>query len=808
MPITERTARLKARCRWKLVSGGEYVDPELRVGIERARYLTESYKQTVGEPEVIRRAKGLANVLSKFTIHIQEDELIVGYNAEDPRYIPMYPELSYLATLDLLESGYCVEEDEAREIIEWWEPYSLQKKCEPFFNEQERDVMYSSTTIEPPLFLSAFSNMVPNYESVMQDGLNGRIQMIEKQLNEAEEKLREIPWDARERLPLIDKINTWKAMLIVCKAVVAWARRYSRLARIMAEHFETDPKRKEELLEISDICWRVPAEPARGLKDAMQSKWFIYLVCQALETYSSGFAHKEDTLLWPYYKTSVIDKTFQPMTREEAQELVECERLKISEHGRPTSRVIREMLPGANDLFILTIGGTNSDGSDACTDMTDVILDAAESIRTTEPSIAFRWNPKGRLETKRRVFNCIKSGLGYPSIKHDEINTNQLINKFGVPEELARNWALVLCMSPGVTGRRGTQKTRAEGGSEVRCIKCLELALSDGFDYSLTKKQIGPHTGDPTKFQSFEEVWEALRKQLTYAINLGIRAKDIARLMMSRYMQCPFLSAIDDGCVEKGVDAIELVEYPNPWHNTIGNITTVNSLAALKKLVFDEKKYTMEEVIKALRANWEGYEEMRLDFWNAPKFGNDDDYVDEIARRYYDLTAEVWGQVKAYSGVAPMPLGQSVATYAHMGPRTGATPDGRKQGEVIDDGGISPYMGTDKKGPTAVLRSVSKIDASKHKGNLLNQRLSPAVLRSEKGFDIWLAYMDTWYDLKCDHVQFNVVSNEELRAAQQEPEKYQDLIVRVAGYSARFVNLTKYSQDSIIARTEHELAAR
>nr|QWJ88493.1 BssA [uncultured bacterium] len=807
MPITERTARLKARCRWKHTSGGEYVDPDVRAGVERARYLTESYKQTLGEPEVIRRAKGLANILYKTTIHIQEDELIVGHNAENPNYLPLYPELSYFATLDMAESEYCADNKEMREIVEWWKPYSLQSKCEPFFTPEERDVLYSSTTTEPPVFLSAFSNVVVNYESVLEDGLNSRIKMIEERLNKAEEKLRKIPWNAQENLPLLDKIHVWHSMIIACKAVVAWARRYSRLARIMAEHFETDPKRKEELLQISDICWRIPAEPARGLKDAMQGKWFTYLICQAYERYASGYAHKEDKLLWPYYKTSVIDKAFQPMTREEAQELVECERLKVSEHGRPAGRWVREVLPGANDLFILTIGGTNGDGSDGCNDMTDVILDAAESIRTTEPSIGFRWNSKGRSETKKRVFNCIKAGLGYPSIKHDELNVAQLVNKFGVPEEQARSWALVLCMSPGVTGRRGTQKTRTEGGSEVRVIKCLELALGDGFDYSLTNKQIGPHTGDPTRFQSFEELCDALRKQLSYAINLAIRAKDISRTMKARYLQCSFISAIDDGCVEEGADAISLAEIPNPWHNTIGNICTVNALAALKKLVFDEKKYTMEELLKALRANWEGYEEMRREFWNAPKFGNDDDYADEIARRFYDLTAEVWGEVKTYSGYAPLPLGQSVATYVHMGPRTGATPDGRKQGEVIDDGGISPYMGTDKKGPTAVLKSVSKVDASKHKGLLLNQRLSPQIIKGEKGFEIWLSYMNTWYDLKCDHVQFNVVSTEEMHAAQEEPEKYQDLIVRVAGYSARFVNLTRFGQDTIIARTVQELGS-
>jgi formate C-acetyltransferase/benzylsuccinate synthase len=360
-------------------------------------------------------------------------------------------------------------------------------------------------------------------------------------------------------------------------------------------------------------------------------------------------------------------------------------------------------------------------------------------------------------------------------------------------------------MSPGVTGRRGTQKTRTEGGSEVRLIKCLELALSDGFDRSFSQIQIGTHTGDPAKFKTFEDVWGAFQEQIRCALRFAFRGKDIARYMKAKYLPCPFLSAIDDGCIEKGMDAMALAEIPNPWHNSIGNITTVNSLTALKKLVFDEKKYTMAQLIEALRANWEGFEEMRLDFWNAPKWGNDDDECDTIAQKYYDFIAEEWGRVKMYSGASPKPLGQSVATYAYLGPRTGATPDGRKHGEVIDDGGISPYMGTDKKGPTAVLKSVAKVDARKHKGNLLNQRFSKELMNSEAGFDLWHAYMKTWHDLNIDHVQFNVISDKEMKEAQQEPEKHQDLIVRIAGYSARFTNLTRYSQDSIIARTEHEM---
>jgi benzylsuccinate synthase len=259
--------------------------------------------------------------------------------------------------------------------------------------------------------------------------------------------------------------------------------------------------------------------------------------------------------------------------------------------------------------------------------------------------------------------------------------------------------------------------------------------------------------------------------------------------------------------MEFGIDANALSEQPNGWHNPITTIVAANSLVAIKKLIFEEKKYNMEQLVEALHANWDGYEEMRQDFKNAPKWGNDDDYADSIIRDFYeDIIGGEMTKVTNYSGGPVKPVGQAVGLYMEVGTRTGPTPDGRFGGEAADDGGISPYMGTDKKGPTAVLRSVSKVQENQ-KANLLNQRLSVPIMRSTHGFDIWHAYMDTWSDLNIDHVQFNIVSTDEMRAAQCEPEKHQDLIVRVSGYSARFVDIPTYGQNTIIARNEQEFGA-
>ncbi|MBW2003182.1 MAG: glycyl radical protein [Deltaproteobacteria bacterium] len=814
-PSTERTKRLKARCRWKHAAAGEFVDKNVRAGIERMRFITEAHKASEGKPEVIRRALGLANILNKSTLVLQEDEFITGYHAEHPEMFPLYPELSYMAVNDFIMSDYAPQPvEEAKEIMEYWKPYSMQAKGERYFSQEDLQRMYQVSSMEAPGFATGYNSIVPPYETVLQDGLLKRIEMAEANIKHAREEMEKTPWDATKGLDWIHKIDNWEAMIIADKAVINWARRQARLCKIVAENFETDPKRKEELLEMADISHRVPAEPCKGLKDAFQAKWYTFLVCHAIDRYASGFAHKEDELLEPYYKISVIDKSFQPMTYEDVVEMVEMERLKISEHGAGKSRAYREIFPGSNDLFILTVGGTKPGYKDACSDMTDAILEGARNIRTTEPSIVFRYHKNNREKTKRLVFECIRDGLGYPSIKHDVIGTEQMKfygkfskNNNGATPEEAHYWANVLCMSPGVCGRRKTQKTRSEGGGSIFPAKILEITLNDGYDWSYADMQLGPHTGKAEDFKTFEDLWEAFRKQYQYAVSTVIRAKDVMRYFESRYLQMPFVSSIDDGCMELGEDAMALSEQPNGWHNPITTVVAANSLVAIKKLIYDEKKYTMKQLIEALHANWEGYEEMRQDFKNAPKWGNDDPYADEIIKRFYeDIIGGEMGKVTNYSGGPVYPVGQAVGLYMEIGSRTGPTPDGRFGGEAADDGGISPYMATDKKGPTAVLKSVSKVQKNQ-KANLLNQRLSVPIMRSVHGFDIWRSYMDTWFDLNIDHVQFNVVSTAEMRAAQKEPEKHQDLIVRVSGFSARFVDIPTYGQNTIIARTEQEFGA-
>lgn len=814
-PTTERTRRLKARCRWKHTAGGLFVDKEVRAGIERMRFITEAHKASVGKPECIRRALGLANILNKSTLVLQQDEFIIGYHAEDPEMLPLYPELSYMAVQDYVMSDYSPQpKEEAQAIIDYWKPYTMQTKGERYFAPEDLMRMYQMSSMEPPGFATGYNSVVPPYETILQDGLLKRIELAKAKIKHAKEEMEKVPWNAATGLEWLPKIDVWESMVIADEAVINWARRHARLAKIVAENFETDPARKEELLEIADISHRIPAEPCKGLKDAFQAKWYTFLLGHAIERYASGYCQKEDEMLEPYYNISVKEKSFQPMTHTDVVELVEIERLKVSEHGTGKSRVYRQSFPGSNDLFILTIGGTKAGYKDVCSDMTDAILEGARNIRTTEPSIAFRWHPVGREKTKRLVFECIRDGLGYPSIKHDKIGTEQMKfyakfskNGNGATDEEAHYWGNVLCMSPGLCGRRKTQKTRSEGGGSLFPAKIMEITMTDGFDWSYSSMQLGPHTGKATDFKTFEQLWEAFRVQYSYAINTVIRAKDVMRYLEGKYLQMPFISSLDDGSMELGVDAVALSEQPNGWHNPITTIVAANSMVAIKKLIYDEKKYTMQQLLDALQANWEGHEMMHRDFVNAPKWGNDDDYADTIVKQFYEeIIGGEMAKITNYSGGPVYPVGQAVGAYLEVGSRTGPTPDGRFGGDPADDGGISPYMGTDKKGPTAVLKSVAKVQKNQ-KANLLNQRFSAQIMRSVHGFEIWKSYMDTWEHLNIDHVQFNVVSNAEMKAAQKEPEKHQDLIVRMSGYSARFVDIPVYGQNSIILRSDQAFGA-
>ena len=658
-----------------------------------------------------------------------------------------------------------------------------------------------------PGFVSFDSSRTPvyDYSFVMGNGLNGIVKMIDEKLEEAEDVLCSGPANP-DTLHLHEKIDEWRAMKRTSEAVIQHTNRYGRLAKIIAENFETDPQRKAELLRMADIAFKVPAEPAEHLDEALQCERYVSYPAKFFESVGPAGSESIDQLYWPYYKKDVLED--KRLTRQDAVDLFAQNNLKHYECTiGPAPRFFRAGFQGAPvHLPTLTIGGVDENGRDACNELTEIVLEASRLMRVGEPSYMFRYHPGTSVSALRAAYETVRQGLGFPSFQHEGVSIDTLMHNFGATLEEARSYANVVCMSPGIVKGRGGQGVRYACNSVIS-HKCLELAFYDGYDHHLSRLQVGIPTGDSGEFQTFDDLFEAFRMQMRYALEIAGRMRNKQRYMEAKCFQAPFGSSLFKRCIDMGIDMVDARSEPvgNPWFSGVVHVDTSDSLYAVKKLVFDEKKYTMKEVLDALRADWVGYAELRQDFLNAPKFGNDIAEVDDMAARVYAMVSEEIGRNIEWGGSRWMALPESASAWSAAGPMIGALPNGRRLGDCLYDGGISPGAGFDKKGPTAVLRSVSKVDARKMKQILLNQRLSPSQLAGEKGFQLWLNYMKTWYDLNIPHVQFNMVDNETLRAAQREPEKYQELIVRVAGYSAHFVELNALTQEGIIERTVQEI---
>ncbi|MDY6835338.1 MAG: pyruvate formate lyase family protein [Chloroflexota bacterium] len=785
----------------KGTTGGEYL-PGIKADLNKVYWYTKVFKETDGLPWVERRSRALEVLCNNIPVFIVDHQCLLGYGGSKPNELLMFPEASYIINEEIYYDQTKLVPDEEKEwvrpCLDYWKDKSYQSQCERYMSDEERF---------GPGFVSFDASCSPvfDYSFVMEHGLNNIISMIDDKLDSTEDILCSGP-STPNTLHLHEKMDEWRAMKRSSQAVIDYSRRHGRLAKIIAENFETDPQRKAELLKISEISYKVPAEPAEHLQEALQCERYVSYPARFFERLGPAGSERIDQLYWPYYKKDVLDE--KTLTRQDAVELFAQNNLKHYEcTGGPVPRFFRAAFQGAPvHLPTLTIGGINENGTDACNELTEIVLEASRLTRVGEPSYMFRYHPGASPSALRSAYETIRQGMGFPSFQHEGISIDTLIHNFGATLEEARSYANVVCMSPGVTKGRGGQGVRYASNSVIS-HKCLELAFFNGFDRNVLRMQFGIPTGDATKFETFDALFEAFRLQMRYALEIACRVRNKQRYMEAKYLQAPFGSSLFKRCIDSGIDMVDARSEPlgNPWCSGVVHVDTSDSLYAVKKLVFDEKKYTMAELTEALEANWIGFAEMRQEFLNAPKFGNDIAEVDDMAARVYKMVSEEIGRNIEWGGARWMALPESASAWSAAGPMIGALPNGRRLGDCLYDGGISPGAGFDKKGPTAVLRSVSKVDARKMKQILLNQRLSPSQLAGEKGFQLWLNYMKTWYDLGVPHVQFNMVDNETLRSAQREPEKYQELIVRVAGYSAHFVELNALTQEGIIERTVQEI---
>lgn len=791
--------------RWRKGATGSVFQKGIQFDTTRTYWYTKMFKETENEPWVLRRAKSLEALLDNQPIFIRDGSRIVGYPASKPNMLVMHCDGNADNLRDFYydREGYIPEQDMGwfLDAIEYWDKICARAHYDRYMTEEEKNASLSFCQFTHS-YMSGLSSAQVHYDFIFEHGFNGILEMIEQQMYEAEKQLH-TGLGGSHIIGLPEKMDEWRAMRITMKAAIRYADRYNRLAKIIAENFETEPKRKIELLKVSEICAKVPANPPEHLHEAIQMQDIVNVMTKFIERQHTGHGFRPDQLWHPYYvKDCLNDKS---LTREEALDLIGEWQLQVWEREHAMVRVERSLEGAGTVLPVITLGGVLDDGTDACNELSDLILEASRLTRCNFPSYVLRYHPKMRVATLRESFETIKAGLGYPVMQNDTVLTDTLLIHSNQTLEEARSWANVVCLSPAPTKGRGGQAIKYTGGIQASII--LEVTLHNGVAPRLGM-QAGPQTGDVTQMDSFEELWEAYVKQLDYHAAMYVRTRNLQWLVEGQYFQQPLLSACFERCIKSGYDCVDYRGeggVGNPWQTATISNEAGDALYAIKKLVFDDKKYTMAQLLECMAANWQGYERMRMDCANVPKWGNDIDEVDAWMVKAHHALRDALYKNRSLTGLPFLVLPQNGGAYQMACSMLGPLPNGRSFGDPAYDGGTSPGSGMDKKGPTAVLRSCAKIDYRTFKSSLLNQRLSQTQMAGDKGFQLFQNYVKSWYDLGLPHVQFNCTDSETLRAAQSEPEKYGELIVRVAGYSAHFVELARYTQDTIIARTLQEL---
>jgi choline trimethylamine-lyase len=767
---------------------------EVTLDLERSRLLTEAYKMTENEPIVIRRAKSLKHILSNMTIYIQKHERIVGNYAASPGGLMMAIETNWKAYERMVTIGdaQSLLDDEGRselkEICKYWAGKTLRDKQNRAFKgceDLEKYWKYEGTF----LWTHWYGLGIPNYEKLFKIGLKGI-------RAEAEAKLIDIktiiPFDYLEQKDFLESV------IITLKAAITWAHRYAEKARELAMK-EKSLERKKQLEEIAATCDWVPENPPRTFREAIQSFWFIHIITRAIEFVSSGIGIRFDLLTGPFYKKDLEEGRID---RDNALDLMMRLWAMFEGVGKIRMQTAAGIYGGSGVIDVMTIGGVDKYGNDVTNEVTYLVLDTAEKMKTIQPSLALRIHNGTPIELLQRASDVIGTGIGYPSLFNDEVLI-PLLQRWKATQQEARDYGMSGCVYIEIPGKNSVR--RVIGYFSV--LKCLWWALYQGVNPK-TGEQYGARTPDPTTFTSVENIIQAFLEQVEFFLRKMFALEQVTRTVYEQYLPRPFTSALINGCIERGLDMERFKDPDDETSNFVigsGQTNVADSIAAIKKFVFDDKKISMRELIEILDKNWEGKEDLRqMMLTRAPKFGNDDDSVDLIATDIHLKIEEIIERIHDKFGARCHFDGSAVSYAYSAGLDCPATPDSRKDGDPLADASLSPMIGRDTKGPTAVLKSCSKIEGVQAYNQLLNQRFLPSMFQGENR-DKFVNYLRSWCDLKIPHVQFNVVDSDILRDAQKNPEKYTNLIVRVAGYSAYFVDLSKGLQDNIIDRTEQSL---
>jgi len=768
-----------------------------RISPERALLITEFYKSDiVREVSVpVQRALSFKYLLENKEICINDGEIIVGERGPAPKATPTYPEIC-LHSLDDLKKldtrpkvSYRVNEETKRiyreTIIPFWQGKSnrdrLMNQMFPewidaynagVFTEFQEQRAPGHTVCGSKIYRKGMLDLKKEIKQVIED--------IDF-LNDRE------AFNKREEL---------KAMDIAAGAIIGYAERHAEKLLKLARA-EKDESRKHELEKMAEICGRVPAFAPETFHEALQYYWFIHVgVITELNPWDSFNPGRLDLHLFPFYKKGLEDDS---LTRDSVVELLQAFWIKFNNHPAPPKMGVTAKESNTyTDFSLINVGGVKEDGSDAVNDLSYIILDVVEEMRILQPGSMVQLSKKNPDRFINRAIKIIKTGFGQPSVFNTETIVQQLVRQ-GKAIEDARNGGASGCVESGAFGTECYFLT-----GYFNLTKILELVLNDGYD-PRTKKQIGLKTGDPKLFKSFGELMNAYKKQLNYFAEIKLKGNNIIEKINAEYMPVPFLSLLIDDCIQNGKDYnAGGARYNTSYVQGVGLGSLTDSLTAIKFHVFDKKTCTMDKMTRAIKTNFDGFRELRKELiYDTPKYGNDDDYADDQARKIFEIFYEsVNGKPTTRGGTFRINM-LPTTSHIYFGEVIRATPDGRKAHEPLSEG-ISPVQGADRNGPTAVLKSASKIDHIRTGGTLLNQKFTPAFFEEEEGILKLSKLIRSYFRMDGHHIQFNVVTADTLRAARKNPEKFKDLIVRVAGYSDYFNDLSEDLQNEIIRRTEHE----
>ena len=779
--ISERIKRLSDKVR----------DIPVTLCLDRARLITEYYSRPSMEPFMIRRANAYKYVLENKKIFIDDDSILAGHLASRMHAAPLYPDMTAwlrddLEELDTRKSDNLQfmpgEKEELRQIVKKWEGRAFGDLTAALSNE-ELDTLVDIGVFTKGVSNKSTMNHAPFYDELITRGYRYYI-------DECKEKMANIGKMTVEKM---EQYYTWQSMVIVMEAIIAFAHRYADLAEEMAAEC-TDEERKQQLLQMAENCRLVPENPPTTFQQGAQFVWFTHLAIMMENNSNDNCIGRFDQYMYPLYKHDIENG----VSEEFIADIIHEFKLKIAEMWEVRTTRESEAYPGCPLWIHMMIGGVLPDGSDGCNELTRLILHCMEDLQTKEPCISFRYHDGVDEETFRLAMAVARKGGSHPAFFNDSTNISHLLS-LGHTLEEARDWGICGCIEPSVPGITDFQSN----AGYFNPSKVFEITLHNGVD-PLTGKQVGPETGDVRTFTSVKQIMDAYEKQQEYFLDKFMELWD--RIVSCHAWTAPTVtgSCFTHGCIEQGrMLQREGAEHRYSAIAFTGVANIADSLEAIDVCVFREKYLTMSELMELIDTDFEGKENIRQLLINkAPKYGNDILEVDEYAHWLNRISNE---QVHKYTDGRDGKMTVVISTQSYnvvLGHLIGALPDGRKAHTALADN-ASPMIGMDVHGPTAVMKSLGNVDPLlAQSGILVNQRFDPAIVRGDKGLNIIETVIRTYFDSQHgQHIQLNIVDDETLRAAQKEPEKYRNILVRVAGYSAYFVELEKEIQDNIIART-------